>query len=307
MEENTEGDQPIENPEASPGEDVFAGKTNIPETEEELSTLNLKPLDPAMETHAHHLHHAPGKKFWHYFYEFLMLFLAVFCGFIAENFREHYVEGQRANELAKNLYKEIIADSVAVQQCIAKRTIKESECAYFISYVKDSSLTEPGAHFYPAFSWALIQTQRIIFEPNDGILNQLRNSGELRYFKSPELQAAIGKLSVMITNIRARNGNEYSFVENNIRPFSLRFYDFTWYEDFTNHGKLELYEALVQKTTAAVQGKIPNLDKFDRKEAENITNYYLLMLRATRMSQYTGYARINHELLEVLRKEYHLE
>ena len=25
-----------------------------------------------MDTHAHHLHHAPGKKFWHYFYEFLM-------------------------------------------------------------------------------------------------------------------------------------------------------------------------------------------------------------------------------------------
>ena len=41
-----------------------------------------------METHAEHLHHAPGKKIRHYFFEFLMLFLAVFCGFIAENWRE---------------------------------------------------------------------------------------------------------------------------------------------------------------------------------------------------------------------------
>jgi hypothetical protein len=273
--------------------------------ENQSPKINLQPSE--METHAHHLHHAPGKKIWHYFYEFLMLFLAVFCGFIAENIREHYVEGQRAKELAKNLYKEIVADSVSVQQCIEKRKIKEASCTYFISYVKDSSLTALSDRFYPAFSWALIQTQRIIFEPNDGILNQLRNSGELRYFKDQELQAAVGKLSVMISNIRVRNEREYSFVENNIRPFSLRFYDFSWYEALTEHGKLELYDALTQRITSPVKGNIPNLDKFDRKEAENVSNYYLLMLRATRMAQYTGYAKINHELLEILRKEYRLE
>jgi hypothetical protein len=45
-----------------------------------------------METHAHHLHKASGEKIWHYFFEFLMLFLAVFSGFLTENFREHQVE-----------------------------------------------------------------------------------------------------------------------------------------------------------------------------------------------------------------------
>jgi hypothetical protein len=43
---------------------------------------------------------------------------------------------------------------------------------------------------YSVDSRALIQSVQIIFEPNDGILNQLRNSGELHYFKNPELQAA---------------------------------------------------------------------------------------------------------------------
>jgi hypothetical protein len=38
---------------------------------------------PAPETHAQ------GSKWTHYFWEFLMLFLAVFCGFLAENIREH--------------------------------------------------------------------------------------------------------------------------------------------------------------------------------------------------------------------------
>jgi hypothetical protein len=35
--------------------------------------------------------HGVGKKFTHYIWEFLMLFLAVFCGFLAENIREHNV------------------------------------------------------------------------------------------------------------------------------------------------------------------------------------------------------------------------
>ena len=37
-----------------------------------------------MEVH-HHAHHGHEKKTWkNYFWEFLMLFLAVFCGFLAE-------------------------------------------------------------------------------------------------------------------------------------------------------------------------------------------------------------------------------
>jgi hypothetical protein len=50
-----------------------------------------------MEVH-HHSHLASGethtsrKKWTHYFWEFLMLFLAVFCGFLAEYQLEHKIE-----------------------------------------------------------------------------------------------------------------------------------------------------------------------------------------------------------------------
>src|SRR5258708_36071994 len=45
-----------------------------------------------METHAHQLHKVPGQGWKHYLFEFLMLFLAVFAGFLAENWRESVVE-----------------------------------------------------------------------------------------------------------------------------------------------------------------------------------------------------------------------
>ena len=81
---------------------------NVPATPLNESAFELVPNNISqnkeannMETHAHHLHHVPGKKIWHYFYEFLMLFLAVFFGFLAENLREHHVENLRAKEYAK--------------------------------------------------------------------------------------------------------------------------------------------------------------------------------------------------------------
>ena len=41
-----------------------------------------------------------------------MLFLAVFCGFLAEYQLEHKIEKDRAKELARTLYEEIKQDSV---------------------------------------------------------------------------------------------------------------------------------------------------------------------------------------------------
>ena len=258
-----------------------------------------------MEVHAHT--HTPRKKWTHYFWEFLMLFLAVFAGFLAENQREHYIENQRAKALAKNLYKELYTDSVTVNQCMVNRGLKEKECVYFIDYVKDSNLSNVSARFFPAFTSALIQIQGIIFEPNDGILNQLRNSGELRYFKNGELQADIGKLSVKIAHTRSRNDREYSYVEFYNRPFIVKHFDFKWYEAYTRNGTVPLIEALKRDIQVQVPAKIVNSDKFNRQEAENVASYYLLMLRSTRQIQYKDYADANHRVLELLRKEFHLK
>jgi hypothetical protein len=263
---------------------------------------------PVKEMEVHHHAHGHSKKNWKsYFWEFLMLFLAVTLGFVVENQREHYIEHQREKQLAKNLYKEIYADSVSIQQTVAARNLKEKHSAYFIDYVRDSSLSSLSGNFYPAFTSSFIQVQNILFEPNDGILNQLRNSGMLRYFKSNELQAMIGQLSVAIANIRTRNDKEYSYVEMNLRPFSIRHYDFAWYQTLTKNGKLTLMEAQKQNTQGLFAGRLINADKFSRDEAGSIASYYLLMLRGTRQVQYAAYSAINHGLLEILRKEYHLE
>ena len=64
-----------------------------------------------MEVHHPHTH-TPRKKWTHYFWEFLMLFLAVTLGFFVENQREHFIENKREKEYIRSLVTDLARDTV---------------------------------------------------------------------------------------------------------------------------------------------------------------------------------------------------
>lgn len=70
-----------------------------------------------MEVHAHS--HTPRKKRTHYLWEFIMLFLAVFCGFLAENQREHMVEHVREKQYMQSMVEDLALDSAYFSRTIA--------------------------------------------------------------------------------------------------------------------------------------------------------------------------------------------
>ena len=73
-----------------------------------------------MEVH-HHAHHGHEKKTWkNYFWEFFMLFLAVFSGFLAEIQVEHYVEHQREKKYMQMCLIDFRAESTWLFGLIAK-------------------------------------------------------------------------------------------------------------------------------------------------------------------------------------------
>jgi hypothetical protein len=254
------------------------------------------------------VHHHPKvekKNFKEYLFEGLMIFLAVTLGFFAETIRENISENSKAGELAKSLYQEVYSDSVQIQKVMDTRVRKEEEIIYFRKYVSDSGIIHVSPQFYASFAWAFLITAAISFEPNDGVLDQLRNSGTLRYFKQMDLQNKIGELSVDIAKVRGRNDQEYNYVTLYVRPFLLKFFDFNWIDSVTQHGKIPMKEALRSNDLSfSVQGEILNQQEFKRQEAENLAYYYLVMMRSTRQNQYADYIAANHELLDLLRKEY---
>ncbi|MBK7679893.1 MAG: hypothetical protein IPJ29_10910 [Chitinophagaceae bacterium] len=77
-----------------------------------------------MEVHAHT--HTPRKKWTHYFWEFLMLFLAVFCGFLAEYQLEHKIEKEKGKQYIRSFYNDLKTDTVEFAILINKYENKKN-------------------------------------------------------------------------------------------------------------------------------------------------------------------------------------
>src|SRR5882757_8112523 len=82
-----------------------------------------------------------------YLFEFILLFLAVFLGFLAENFRQKIGEREQAEELAHNFYDELLADSTAIRWYIDARFTKDTALIALKNYVLDSNLEKVSKTF----------------------------------------------------------------------------------------------------------------------------------------------------------------
>jgi len=260
-----------------------------------------------MEVHAHT--HTPRKKWTHYFWEFIMLFLAVFCGFLAEYQLEHKIEKDRAKELATSFYNELKRDSATIQTVQTNRLKRDAAFTYLKKYFRDSSINNCSKAFGVNFSYGFIVFSPYLFEPKDAILVQLKNSGSLRYFKSMELQQLTGDLSEAITNIRTRNEFESTFFDSYLMPYLLKHNDIEFYDTINTRYKLFYFNALAQyeNSREIFPFHLNKPEDFDKSESVNLTGLYQVRCYGTSVRQYTDYQKLNAQLLEELRKVYKLK
>jgi len=131
-----------------------------------------------MEVHAHT--HSPRKKFTHYLWEFLMLFLAVFCGFLAENQREHLIEHQREKQFMISLLQDLRHDTAAFSSNL-------QAWGYFYANIDSQFITiQPPFQSFktePAYYRAALMYSFSEFNYNDRTIEQLRNSGNFRLIR----------------------------------------------------------------------------------------------------------------------------
>ena len=135
-----------------------------------------------MEVHAHS--HTARKKWTHYFWEFLMLFLAVFCGFMAENQREHMVEHQREKQYMSTMLEDLKADIPLIDSTIINWEIINNSIDTVTNAITFplSNIDFPKIyrHLNPAFNiWS--------FRYNDRTITQLKNSGGFRLIRNKKV------------------------------------------------------------------------------------------------------------------------
>jgi hypothetical protein len=238
-----------------------------------------------------------------------MLFLAVFCGFLAEYQLEHKIERERAGELAKNFYEELKNDSITVQQKIKSRIKQENALKDITLYFKDSSLTHVSKKFVLDFEYGINFRTPTVFEPRTIMLEQLKNSGSLRYFKNEELQKLIGDLTVSVRNIYDRQALETQVRIEYLNPIILRHYDYDFNEIMIKDGKT-IFEGVEEyaKNKDTIPYHINGLVNFDKQATINVLNFYRAnVISSTRQVHIQKYIDINAALLKLLRKEYHIE
>lgn len=268
-------------------------------------TINTNQETKNMEVH-HHAHDpsAPHhKKNWKsYFWEFLMLFLAVFCGFLAEYQLEHKIERDRASELAESFYAELKVDSAAVKSAILFIESKDSALIYLKHYLKDSTLTNVSKEFSLNYTLGLTFNTPAIFEPRAAILDLLINSGSLRYFKSKESQKLTIDLSIAIQELKSRNERIRLFIAKDLDPFTIQHSDDEWRDKITEFGGYWEY----QKSNIIIPFHFYNPEKVDKVADINRIGILSVLIKQNATGFYQIYDSLNKKLLINLRKEYKL-
>jgi hypothetical protein len=141
-----------------------------------------------MEVH-HHAHTA-RKKWTHYFWEFLMLFLAVFCGFLAENQREHMIEHQREKKFIRSLISDLSVDTNRLSTIIKLRNERAVMLDSFMVLLNNPAAEKFSRTIYYFNSYA---TRGVAFRftPADGTMQQLKNGGNLRLIRKASVSDSI--------------------------------------------------------------------------------------------------------------------
>jgi hypothetical protein len=152
-----------------------------------------------MEVHAHS--HTPRKKWSHYFWEFLMLFFAVFCGFLAEYKLEHVIENQREETLMGSLTEDLRADETTLTNYSQWRTEINNDFDSILLL-----LSKPNIDSNAFFIYQKSKTSVLRFglpDIHEGTIQQLKNAGGLRLVRNKEVLNEINNHYLNVTRMKS--------------------------------------------------------------------------------------------------------
>jgi hypothetical protein len=132
-----------------------------------------------MEVH-HHSHHP--KKWKEYITEFLMLFLAVSLGFMAENIREHQIEQNRERQYMVSFVADLESDIVNIMEGMPRKDARMKAIDTLFQYFNQNpNVTEVPAIIVKKMKRAAYDRSYV---RNTTTINQLKNSGNLRLIQN---------------------------------------------------------------------------------------------------------------------------
>ena len=232
-----------------------------------------------------------------YFLEFLMLFLAISLGFVAENYREQLVEEQNELHYMRSFLHDLHSDTLSLSNSLPYLEQRVASMDSLFRYFKANPDVEKVPvsvlrHIKRA-SWARLGRR------NTTTISQLKNAGGLRLIKNIEVADSIAVYDHRWTRIEA-SYDRYSKNQNDIHTLE---------EQMLN--AFDGLDAYIANDGIYNQDNIPK-SGFVRIDRRYLSHYLNLLAREqtiTRqdLSSYKISLRVTKNLIQLIQEEYQLE
>ena len=298
MSKNDQSVPPINEEERNgPAAETNAAENTSPDTGIPGKTIPLPVINQDitsktadMELHHPHPHHHHSRNWKDYFFEFLMLFLAITIGFFVENRREHYIENKRVKKFSQQLIADLCLDSLLFEQRKKDLLLKEKKHDSLFQVLTGSPVSSDKELLE-----ALLPVTYVFDLPvTTSTYNQMKTSGSLRYIENPRLTTSLQNYyDVLLPRCNILISASLDFFGKYITPYYIHHTRIQDYDPFN--------DTLVNKNPLMIDRS----SKTDQELANIMGNFRsLLTIQAITMNE-PALNKIK-EIMALLKEEYDL-
>ena len=227
-----------------------------------------------------------------------MLFLAVFCGFLAENQREHMIEHQREKKYILSMIEDAQTDTANLRAALVinkKRILWLDSMANSCFNYGDASISDSVLYHFLPRCWR----HPDFASPTERTMLQLKNAGGMRLIRNKNAADAIiayddfGKKLVNQQTYYERYLNELVDGSNSI--FNLKYFPFDPVKLRISYNDKDLRSAKLLTSDKVKIIEFGNKAFMHR----GIVGFYIVRLEENIQQA--------DKLIEILKKEYHIK
>ena len=298
MNEHKKIDDQPEDEKTLKADDESSSQGNPILTDEETPSSTPQPqLQPQpMEVH-HHGHVHEQKKWKEYVFQFFMLFLAVFCGFLAEYQLEQTIERHREKDYISLVIQDLKSDTADFKTAIRRWDRSTKAMDTLFTLLKGSDTNRNTSQIYYLARIVIQYHHRLNY--NARTFEQLKYSGNFRLIKNATVADSITnyyqKMKFIDESRDLLNDRHTKLAEESNLIFDSY-----------------VFQTMVEKSPFKISppkdnpALMPHTAKELNKYLERLTFYYVLQIIQSNNIQQTQLPR-TERLLKSIEKEYDLK
>jgi hypothetical protein len=225
-----------------------------------------------------------------------MLFLAVFCGFLAENQREHFIEHKRERQFIASMTDDIRLDTSSLG-AILHRRLRRKEMFDSLTVLLNSNQKENLTVRMYFFARHIQRLSPVSFTYNDRTIQQLKNGGNMRLIRNKTAAEAIVLYDAAVRDLDETEERENTYMVQ-ILPVVYKIFDGRVMDLMVDSlSSIHPPPSIVYLLPGALQ-HLPDFNgAFHSLKSSNL----VLISKAKAMMEKGG------ELLRILKKEYQVD